>query len=249
MIARVRRRAPVVVLAMAVAFLARPAAGQFPDTFTNLRVLPKDIPKAELEATMRGFAFALGVRCNHCHVEKADRKLDFAADDRDEKKTARVMLRMVAAINHDYVGTIGKASPIRVECVTCHRGLTQPRTLNAILAEAAAKDGIEAAIAQYRDLREKYYGTGQYDFGETPLNQLTESFLHADKNKEAVAIMELNFAANHPRSVWAYHMLAMAHEANGEIEKALADYRQVVLLHPDDAWAKRQIEALSARKK
>ena len=44
-------------------------------------------------------------------------------------------------------------------------------------------------------------------------------------------------------------MLAMAHEANGEIETALADYRAVVLLHPDDAWAKGQIEALSARKK
>jgi tetratricopeptide (TPR) repeat protein len=215
------------------------------DTFTNLRVLPKDIPKAELEATMRGFAFALGVRCDHCHVAKADhshppamvaagRKLDFAADDRDEKKTARVMLRMVAAINRDYLGRIGKASPIRVECVTCHRGLTQPRTLNAILAEAAGKDGIEAA---------------KYDFGETPLNQLTESLLHADKNKEAVAIMEMNFAANRPTSMWAYHMLAMAHEANGEIEKALADYRQVVVLHPDDAWAKQQIEALSARKK
>ena len=250
MIAHVHYRARIHALALAAACLgAAPAAAQFPDTFTNLQVLPKDIPKAELEARMRGFAFALGVRCDHCHVQKADRKLDFPADDKDAKKTARVMLRMVTAINRDYVGTIGKAAPIHVECVTCHRGLTQPRPLQALLAEAAGKDGIEAAIAQYRDLRDRYYGTGQYDFGETPLNQLTESLLRADKNREAVAIMELNFAANRPESMWSYHMLAMAHEANGERDKALADYRKVVELHPDDAWAKQKIEALSSPKK
>jgi hypothetical protein len=32
--------------------------------------------------------------------------------------------------------------------------------------------------------------------------------------------MEMNFAANSPDSVWAYHVLAMSHEANGEIDKA-----------------------------
>lgn len=35
---------------------------------TNLQVLPKDIPKAQLVQTMRGFAMGLGVRCEHCHV-------------------------------------------------------------------------------------------------------------------------------------------------------------------------------------
>src|SRR5258708_32455280 len=42
-----------------------PAAAQFPDKFTNLKVLPKDISKHEMESTMRSFAFALGVRCDH----------------------------------------------------------------------------------------------------------------------------------------------------------------------------------------
>ncbi len=60
--------------------------------------------------------------------------------------------------------------------------------------------------------------------------------------------MDLNFAADHPDSVWSYHMLAMTHEANGQLDKAIADYRKVLELHPDDLWAKEQIETLSKNK-
>jgi len=227
-----------------------PAAGQIPDKFTNLKVLPKDISKQELQSTMRGFAFALGVRCEHCHVEKKapDKGLDFAADDKDAKKTARVMLQMVAAINHDYISKVPKTAPIQVQCVTCHHGLAQPQPLNAVLAATLEKDGLDKTVALYHELRGKYYGSGQYDFSETPLNQFTESLLAQKKNSEALAIMELNFAENHPDSVWSYHMLAMAHQANGQIDKAIADYRKVLALHPDDKWAKEQIDSLTAPK-
>jgi tetratricopeptide (TPR) repeat protein len=242
-------------IALGILLLAgTPAAAQFPDKFTNLKVLPKDISKRELESTMRGFAFALGVRCDHCHVEKKapEHGLDFAADDKDAKKTARLMLQMVAAINHDYVSKVSKTPPnaatIHVQCVTCHHGLTQPQPLDAVLAESLEKDGLQKTIALYRELRSKYYGTGQYDFGETPLNQLTESLLAKKNNADALAIMELNFSANHPDSVWSYHMLAMTHEANGQIDKAIADYRKVLEVHPDDTWAKQQIDSLSKPK-
>ncbi len=240
---------------LAIALLAcTPAAAQFPDKFTNLKVLPKNISKRELESTMRGFTFALGVRCDHCHVEKKapEKGLYFPADDKDAKKTARVMLQMVAAVNHDYISKVIKAPPdtpaIQVQCVTCHHGLTQPQPLNAVLAESLEKDGLEKTIALYHELRGKYYGGGQYDFGETSLNQLTESLLANKKNGDALAIMELNFDANHPDSVWSYHMLAMTHQANGQIDKAIGDYRKVLELHPDDMWAKQQIETLSKNK-
>jgi tetratricopeptide (TPR) repeat protein len=237
----------------AVLLTCTPAQGQFPDKFTNLKVLPKDISKRELQSTMRSFAFALGVRCEHCHVEKKEpeKGIDFAADDKDTKKTARLMMQMVEAINRDYVGKIENADktlPIRVQCVTCHHALTRPQPLNAVLAETLEKDGIEKTIAQYNELRNKYYGTGQYDFGETPLNLLAESLLAKDKKAEAREVMELNFSANHPNSVWSYHMLAMAHQANGQIDKAIADYRKVLELHPEDTWAKQQIDSLSGAK-
>lgn len=236
--------------AFAAVLVSVPAQAQIPDTFKNLQVLPKDTSKAELTSTMRHFAFALGVRCEYCHVENADKKFDYAADDKQEKKTARVMLQMVAAINHDYINKLvdshaSQAAPVRVECVTCHHGLTVPRTLNSVLAETIDTQRIDRAVAQYTDLRRKYDGTGAYDFGETTLNQLTESLLAQHKNKEAAAIMEMSFTANHPDSIWSYHMLAMAHQANGQTDKAIADYRAVLELHPDDTWAKQQIDALS----
>ena len=52
---------------------AIPASAQIPDKFTNLQVLPKDTSKADLQSSMRKFAFALNVRCPYCHVEKADK--------------------------------------------------------------------------------------------------------------------------------------------------------------------------------
>src|ERR1700720_2513509 len=129
------------IVFVAVLLSGTRTSAQFPDKFTNLKVLPKDISKHEMESTMRGFAFALGVRCEHCHVEKKapDKGLDFAADDKDAKKTARVMLQMVAAINHDYISKVPKTAPIQVQCVTCHHGLTQPQPLSAVLAAALAK--------------------------------------------------------------------------------------------------------------
>ncbi len=233
-----------------IAFLlaVTPAVAQFPDKFSNLQVLPKEISKSDLQATMRRFAFALNVRCPYCHVQKADTTMDFAADDKDKKKTARLMLQMVATINRDYVSKIAGPPPAQVECVTCHRGLAEPRTLNAVLAEAIEKQGINEAIKQYHDLRSQYLGSGEYDFGERPLNQLAESLMAKGRNKEAVAIMETSFAANNPTSVWSYHVLAMSHQANGEVEKAKADYSKVLELHPDDGWAKQQLEALSSGK-
>jgi predicted TPR repeat methyltransferase len=42
-------------------------------------------------------------------------------------------------------------------------------------------------------------------------------------------------------------MLAQTHQANGQIDKAIADYRKVLELHPDDRWAKEQIDVLSPK--
>ena len=226
---------------------------QIPDKFTNLKVLPKDISKQELTQIMRNFSFALGARCEHCHLEKKapEKGFDFATDDKEAKKTARVMLQMVEDVNREYVGKIKKAdnaAPIRVQCVTCHHGLTEPQPLNDVLAASLEKDGIGKTVTLYTELRSKYYGSGAYDFGETRLNLLTESLLAKQKKPEAVAIAELNFSANHPDTVWSYHLLAMAHNANGQTDKALADYRKVLELHPDDDWAKQQIDSLSKPK-
>jgi len=155
---------------------------------------------------------------------------------------------MVDAINQDYIAKMGRTAPIRVECVTCHRRLSIPKTMNGLLVETMEKKDLQAALALYRDLRKDDLGGGQYDFGETPLNILTESLLKQDKGKEAAAIMELNVEVNTPPSLWSYSVLAMAHQANQETEKAKADYRKILELNPQNDWAKKQLEELNNAK-
>lgn len=236
-----------VIAAMIVACL--PVFAQVPDKFTNLQFFPKDIAKKDLTQTMRGFSFSLGVRCEYCHVQSADKKMDFASDAKQEKLRARAMLQMVAAINREYLAKLpGGAPQTQVECVTCHRGVSKPQQIGSIVSEDLNSKGLDAAIADYRDLRKKSYGSARYDFSEVPLNQLTESLLAQGKAKEAAAFMDLNAELSTPLSLWGTHLLGMAHRANGDTDKAIAAFEQSVQLSPEDAWAKQQIEELKANK-
>ena len=235
---------------MLLSLTALSAGAQVPDKFTNLQYFPKTISHQELIGNMRRFCFSLSVRCQFCHAAKEGAKdqTDFASDEKDTKKTARAMLRMVGDINQEYIAKMGRTAPVRVECVTCHHQLTIPKTMNALLAETIEKKDVQAAVALYRDLRKNDLGSGKYDFGETSLNILTESLLQQEKAREAAAIMELNVEVNTPPSGWAYSLLAMSHAANKEVEKAKADYRKILELNPQDEWAKKQLAQLNESK-
>ena len=177
MLCRFRGGSLAAATVMLLSLTALAAEAQMPDKFTNLQYFPKTISRQGLMGNMRGFSFSLGVRCQFCHAEKEGNKLDhmdFASDEKDTKKTARAMLRMVDAINQEYIAKMGRTAPIRVECVTCHHQLSIPKTMNALLAETIDKKDVQAAIAVYRDLRKNDLGSGKYDFGETSLNILTE---------------------------------------------------------------------------
>lgn len=247
---RIRMASTVSTAWMMMLLVSTVAIAQAPAAPTNLQYFPRTMSRDEVVGIMRGFSFSLNVRCEFCHAAKdgTDLKaMDFASDEKETKRTARKMLRMVDAVNQEYIGKLGKPSPVQVSCVTCHHGLSTPTTINAVLADTLEKKDIPAAITQYRELRKKYFGDGRYDFGETPLNQLTESLLKQKKTKEAAAIMELNVEVNTP-SMWSYNLLAMAHAANHETEKAKADFHKILELNPDNAFAKKQLEELEANK-
>lgn len=224
------------------------ATAQMPEKFTNLQVFPKDIQKEKLMSTMRNFSFSLGVRCDYCHAETADHKMNFASDDKDEKKTARVMLHMVQSINTDYIKKLG-AQPVEVRCVTCHRGIPIPQPINEVLMATVQKKDVSAAIAQYKDLKTKYYGGAAYDFTETPLNQLAESLLDEHRGQDAAKIMEMNVAENpklnQRNAGWTYSVMAKAHLEAGEKDKAKADLQHVLEANPNNKWAKEELEKLS----
>src|SRR5579862_4316185 len=93
----------------AVGVSAGRASAQLPRTYTNLRVLPKDISGPDLINQMKAFTTALGTRCEHCHVGEGNdlSKFDFASDAKPEKATARQMLTLVGAVNGPLLKGVG----------------------------------------------------------------------------------------------------------------------------------------------
>ena len=103
--------------------------------FHNLKVLSPNITHDELIATMRGFARALGTRCEHCHVQTATDprpQFDFPSDAKPEKKIARQMILMARDINANYISKLphDRGETPNVTCGTCHRGHTTPEPYN-----------------------------------------------------------------------------------------------------------------------
>jgi len=56
--------------------------------------------------------------------------------------------------------------------------------------------------------------------------------------------MELNLEVNTPPSSWALSLAGMAHVANSENNKAIADYKQILQQNPQDRFAKTQLDNL-----
>ena len=312
-LARSFGRCLILVLPLAGA-LAAPARAQLviPDTFTNLKVLPKHVSRDSLLATMRTFAGALGVRCDYCHAEKpeapgataargegaqasggaagagaperaappaaappgapapgaanaagatpagappggapagarpfAPPRLDFASDKKDQKRIARSMLRMVMSINKSYLAKIAELDTPRVQvsCITCHHGVSQPRTLTDVLGEEVAQKGVAAAVRDYAQLKTRYYGSGAYDFREGPLDELAGRLTSQDKPDDALAILDL---AEHefPQSGTVPFLQAEALVKKGDKAGAIARYQHALELQPRNELARRRLQEL-----
>lgn len=218
---------------------APPLAGQVPEKFENLKVLPPDVSKQDLIDRMRQMTFALGARCHFCHVGEPGTRLqgyDFASDEKATKRTARVMMRMVDQINGELLPRIGKerAALVEVRCVTCHRGQSRPRSLEDVLAEVVASEGVEAAVARYRELRERYYGGHSFDFRHWSLLNLAERLADQGKLDAADRFIELNLE-HYPDHGMSYFTRGQLQQRQGAVEKAIASYRKAAELMPEMA--------------
>lgn len=244
--------AGLTLFACTVAIAAR-APAQLPDEFENLQVLPEDIAQRELVGVMRDFALGLGVRCQYCHVGEEGQPFsewDFASDDKPEKRKARFMLRMVRHLNDERLPGLPEAAeaqrrspPVTVSCETCHRGVAVPRMLEEVLALTVEREGVEAALAEYRELRARYHGTGAYDFSERRLVELGNRLRAQERPADAVEVLRLNLEF-HPESATTYVALYESHEAQGHREEAIAALERAAALMPDNPNIARRLEQL-----
>ena len=224
-------RVLVVLAAMVLPPARAQAQGKFPpDSFTNLKVLPKNIDQRTLINTMRGFAQGLGVRCTYCHVApREDAPLDsiaFAKDDKRTKRVARVMMHMVMHINEEHLHDVpDRPTPLlEVRCATCHRGVARPRLLDDEMTLLLADSGLNAAVRRYRDLRQRYYGSGSYDFREGVLTEVARNEARAGRPDNAIGLLNLNAEFN-PQSAAIPAALGDAYLAKNDTTNAIANYR------------------------
>ena len=85
----------------------------------NIKVLT-GMPQSQLIPVMNFFAASIGVRCNYCHVNK-NGQWDYPSDEKEEKETARRMIKMVLDINKTTFN-----GNLQVSCYTCHRASRSP---------------------------------------------------------------------------------------------------------------------------
>lgn len=226
------------------------AQGWPPDSTVNLQVLPEDISIPDLIETMKGFAGALGVRCTHCHVgdDPSDLStIDFPADDKIEKRKAREMIKMRDRINGELLATVPERSdpPVEVRCATCHHALPKPADLRDVLAEAVAEGGADLAIVEYDRLREEYYGSWSYDFGEMTLTSVAERTAgeHPD---DALALLDHNLHY-FPESAVTYITRAqILASVKGDFDGAIASIREAQRVMPGVPRFAQMIEQLEA---
>lgn len=98
--------------------------------YKNLKVLPKDINKDQMDSVMKHFTASLGVKCNFCHVRLDDeqKNWDFASDKNKHKNIAREMIKMTNKLNKKYFDKDAKQldTKLEVTCFTCHQGHKEP---------------------------------------------------------------------------------------------------------------------------
>lgn len=245
----IRRIRSLLFASIAGVALWAPAAGQLPDEFTNLQVLPEDIATRELVGYMRGFAMGLGVRCSYCHMGEEGQPLseyDFASDDKPTKVKARYMMTMAQEINQGLLAGLGDVAErrmpaVRVRCITCHRGVAVPRQIEEVIANTIADAGGAAGVARYRELRDEYHGSGSYDFGEQPLIEIASG--QGDDAEAALAILELALEY-YPESVQALVGTAQVHMAEGDNEAARDALTRAQELQPDNPQITRMLERI-----
>ena len=243
------RMAAVWMIALVLTAVPGSGHGQqwsWPDEAQDLRELPADFPPERLSAVMRGFTSALGVRCSYCHVGEEGASLatyDFVSDANPNKDRARAMLRLLGSVNEHLAEIEPSGARVNMWCHTCHQGKPRPQTLAEALDERREADGGDEALAHFRELRERYYGAGAYDFTARNVAAVATAFLQEGDTVTATRMLEMN-VLDYPASATAHEALGDGLLASGEREGARAAYERALELLPGNARIERKLAGI-----
>jgi hypothetical protein len=243
-------RSPLLFGTMAALFLAASFGAtnaQAGDKLENIKVLPKNIKKQELDKVMDEWSRALGVKCSYCHEKKTSggkTTMDWASDAKEEKKTTRRMFKMLQEINAGPMPKAAGEKHASISCISCHRGLAHPATLDQVMVYTAKRKGAGAAVQKYKDLKGKYYGSGSYDFTAESLGPAIRALAEDPKGLDsALALAKLD-VENFPKNADAHVTLAQILMMKGDKAGANKSVDDALGLDPKNRHALRMKKRL-----
>lgn len=199
---------------------------------------------------MQEIAQALGVECSYCHArmggQTAQPPADGSSSASSKMAIAGAMIQMTRDLNAKILAATGKsaAEAARVQCVTCHRGVTIPGQLSDIIAKTAVRTSPEAAVTQYRELRTRYYGRDTYDFSEESLLNAAQQIVRV-KPAASIPVLRLNLEF-YPKSVRSYTQIAYAYTRSLDDEAAISALEKAIEIEPENGVVKGQLEQLKS---
>ena len=207
---------------------------------------PARLPLPDMQAV----AAALGVSCDYCHAPRGTEPR-LTANGKPRLEVGREMIAMTASLNASVQSATGKTAreAAAVTCATCHRGVAIPRPLADILIVTGVREGADAAVKQYRELRARYFGRGSYDFGEETLLSVARRLANA-RPEVAIPLADLNMEF-FPKSVNSLVQKAIA-QGGRDDEGAVVTLKKALEIDPENGEIKGrlyQIEEMLARRK
>jgi tetratricopeptide (TPR) repeat protein len=198
-------------------------------------------PQADIGARMQTISQALGVTCGYCHTAERG-----SGQPEPKKDIARAMMAMTRDINAKIEAATGTPStPVtKVECITCHRGIPIPRQLSDILTQTLKNQGVEAAIAQYKDLRNRYYGSAAYDFGDATMINIAQP-IATRRPDDALALLNAQLEFN-PKSAKTLTAIAYAYTRKFDDATAITYLERALEIEPENGAVQGQLEQLKS---
>ncbi len=142
-------------------------------------------------------------------------------------------------VNPDSSHAIQRDDPALV--INSIRRVVFPSVHNAV-ARAIKGQGVEAAVALYRKMKQRY---PPEFFRETTLNTLGYQQLGAQHVPKAIALFKLNVEM-YPSGFNTYDSLAEAYMTQGDRAAAIANYRKSLALNPGNTNAVQMLKKLES---
>lgn len=111
------------------------------------------------------------------------------------------------------------------------------------VAGAISQKSVEEAVLLYERLKKNEMA--YYNFRESELNELGHELLRAGRAREAIVIFMLN-TQEYPNSFNVYDSLAEAYMAQGQRDKAIANYKRSLEIYPDNDNARIMLSRMGA---